>query len=402
MRKKNVLFIMPSLFIGGAERSLLGLLDYFDYSRYNVNLFLFRHEGEYLQYIPENVNLLPEIKEYGTIDVPISNLIKSSKIMFGIFRTIGKLALHLHTAIKKEPAGVWMTMQYNSRFLLPLLPKIPGEYDLAVMFLGIGDVLAKKVNSRVKVTWNHTDYTTLYPDTQYDLQIYKKIDYIASVSDLCTKQFLQIHPSLEDKTVTVENMLSIELLRAQAKEKTNDMTKPENGVVLLSIGRYCEAKNFDNVPFICKHLIDMGITVKWYIIGYGNDEELIRNKIREAGVENDVILLGKRSNPYPYVKSCDIYVQPSRYEGKSVAVREAQILNKPVVITEYPTSHSQLTDNYDGVIVPMDNKGCAEGIARVIKDKDLQNRLIRNTKENDYTNSSEIQKIYDFMEEVNI
>lgn len=100
----------------------------------------------------------------------------------------------------------------------------------------------------------------------------------------------------------------------------------------------------------------------------------------------------QKENPYPYIQACDIYVQPSRYEGKAVAVREAQILNKPVVITDFETSKSQLTDGLDGVIVPMDNEGCSDGICNLIKDKELQQRLIENTKITDYTNKQELEK----------
>ena len=115
-------------------------------------------------------------------------------------------------------------------------------------------------------------------------------------------------------------------------------------------------------------------------------------------MQDNVILLGKKENPYPYIKACDIYVQPSRYEGKAVSVREAQILNKPVIITNFETSKSQLTDGFDGIIVPMDNDCCAEGIYKVIKDKELQQRLIDNTKITDYTNKQELEKIYALLE----
>ena len=138
--------------------------------------------------------------------------------------------------------------------------------------------------------------------------------------------------------------------------------------------------------------------MKWYIIGFGTDENLIKEKIKEFNMQDNIILLGKKENPYPYIKGCDIYVQPSRYEGKSVAVREAQILNKPVVITNFETSKSQLIDVFDGIIVPMDNEGCAEGIYNLIKDKELQQRLIENTKITDYTNKQELEKIYALLE----
>lgn len=168
---------------------------------------------------------------------------------------------------------------------------------------------------------------------------------------------------------------------------------------LLSIGRLSEAKNYDNVPDICRRMIEKGMDLKWFIIGFGGDEQLIRAKIVEAGMQNNVIILGKRSNPYPYIKACDIYVQPSRYEGKSVTVREAQILCKPVVVTNYPTASSQIRNGVDGVIVPLDNEGCASGLAEVIMDKVLQERLMAYLRTHDYGNEAEVEKIYRIAEE---
>lgn len=167
---------------------------------------------------------------------------------------------------------------------------------------------------------------------------------------------------------------------------------------LLSIGRFCEAKNYDNVPDICKRIIESECNIKWYIIGYGGDESLIRQKIAEAGMQEHVIILGKKENPYPYIKACDIYVQPSRYEGKSVTVREAQMLCKPIAVTNYPTASSQIQDGVDGVIVPLDNEGCAKGLAEFILDTEKQQQIVAYLKSHDYTGISEVDKIYNLIE----
>lgn len=164
---------------------------------------------------------------------------------------------------------------------------------------------------------------------------------------------------------------------------------------LLSVGRFSHAKNYDNVPDISRRMIEAEtVDFRWFIIGYGPDEKLIRTKIAEAGMGDRVILLGKRTNPYPYIKACDIYVQPSRYEGKSVTVREAQMLCKPVVVTNYPTASSQIKNGKDGVIVPMDNQGCAEGIVNLIRDKAKQEEIIEYLKTHDYGNEAEVEKLY--------
>lgn len=392
--KKKILFIMPSMFIGGAERSLLGLLEAIDYTQYDVSLFLYRHEGEFLAYIPEQVNLLSPMKEYGTFDVPIRSLLFSRRWRFGLARLISKVALKAHCLISGEKKGVWMSMQYTARYLLPLLPEIPGEYDLGVMFLGVADPLLHKVKAKKKVTWCHTDYDTLCPNKEMDRKTYTAVDHVVFVSEACREKMARFYPALTDKTRVIENILGEKLLLQQAEVPVKDMPRLDEGYRLLSIGRFSEAKNFDNVPNICKSLLDAGLNVNWYLIGYGGDEELIRQKILEAGMEEHVILLGKKENPYPYIKACDLYVQPSRYEGKCVTVREAQTLGKPVVITRYATSAGQLEEGVDGVIVPMDNEGCAAGIADLLRDPARMERLSQTCKSRDYSNRQEVEKLY--------
>ena len=115
-------------------------------------------------------------------------------------------------------------------------------------------------------------------------------------------------------------------------------------------------------------------------------------------MQDRVIILGKKDNPYSYMRACDLYVQPSRYEGKAVSVREAQLLCKPVIITKYDTSDSQLEDGTDGIVVPMDNEGCASGIAALLRDPERMRQLSENCKKRDYTNSAEVEKIDALME----
>lgn len=399
--KKNILILMPSMFIGGAERSLIGLLDSIDYTKYNIDLFLYRHEGEFLKLVSDRVNLLPQIDAYTNFDRPIKEILFSRNFKYGVARLKSKLDEKKNIKLGNK-TNVWSSMQFISNRLIGLLPNVSEkEYDLAINFLGIGDVLGDKVSAKTKLTWSHIDYSKLIPNKELDLNTYSKVDYIVHVSKDCEKQFLNTYPILNNKSLVIENILSKNLIFSQADEKINDSNFgfSKGQVKLLSIGRFSNQKNFDNVPKICKIILENGIDLKWFIIGYGQGENYIKEKIKEVKMEEHVIILGKKENPYPYIKGCDIYVQPSRYEGKAVAVREAQILNKPVVITDFPTSKSQLTDGFDGIIVPMDNEGCAEGISNLIKDKKLQQRLIENTKITDYTNKQELEKIYALLEE---
>ena len=219
-------------------------------------------------------------------------------------------------------------------------------------------------------------------------------DHIISISESVTTGFLSIFSELKEKIVLIENILPKKLIEMQKDEFSVENEMSEKGIKLLSIGRYCTAKNFDNVPEICSEILEQGIDVYWYIIGFGPDEQLIKEKIHQFKMEDRVILLGKKENPYPYIKACDLYIQPSRYEGKSVTVREAQALHKPVIITNYSTAKSQLEDGVDGIIVPQENEKCAIAISKILKDEPLRQKLIENTYRRDYSNKSEMQKLY--------
>lgn len=403
MNKPRIFIAMHYMEIGGAETALVGLLNALDPARVDVDLFLYDHRGEMMQFIPEWVNLLPQIPKYSVLERPIVELVKRGFWDIAAARMwakrISKVA-YKRSGSKQENNG---GLDKMSKCTTPLLPKINPSmtYDLAISFLTPHRIVAEKVKAKKKIAWIHTDYTRVWVDAEDELKVWQKYDYVASISGDVTNTFLQVFPSLAPKIVEIENILSPTFVRKRAELQDVDKEiRHEGAITLLSVGRFSDAKNYDNVPDICKRLINKTkLNIKWYIIGYGGDEALIRQKIKEAGMEEHVILLGKRINPYPYIKVCDIYVQPSRYEGKSVTVREAQMLCKPVVVTNYPTAPSQIRSGVDGVIVPMDNEGCAHGLAEVICDKPLQERIIAHLKTHDYGNESEVEKIYKLINE---
>lgn len=403
MNKPRIFIAMHYMEIGGAETALVGLLNALEHARVDVDLFLYDHRGEMMQFIPEWVNLLPQIPKYSVLERPIVELVKRGFWGIAVTRLWAKFLsqkVYKRSGSKLENNG---GLDKMSKCTTPLLPKINQSvtYNLAISFLTPHRIVAEKVKAKKKIAWIHTDYTRVWVDAEEELKVWQKYDYVASISGDVTNTFLQVFPSLAPKIVEIENILSPSFVRKRAELKDVDKEiRHEGAITLLSVGRFSDAKNYDNVPDICKRLIGKTkLNIKWYIIGYGGDEALIRQKIKEAGMEEHVILLGKRINPYPYIKACDIYVQPSRYEGKSVTVREAQMLCKPVVVTNYPTAPSQIRSGIDGVIVPMDNEGCAHGLAEVICDKPLQERIIAHLKTHDYGNESEVEKIYKLINE---
>ncbi len=392
---KNRIFIaIHYLAIGGAEISLIGLLQALDYSKYDVDLFVYSHRGELMQFIPKEVNLLPEIPEYAQIERPMKAALKDGYWRIVLRRLLAKWRF-AHYKKANNPVDNAAVFGYVFDSVTPVLPSLGhlGEYDLAISFLTPHNIVADKVKAKKKTAWIHTDYSKIDVDAELELPVWSKFDHVVSITDQVTYNFLAVFPSLKDKIVRIDNILSPEFVRKRAEQiplevVADEMPSKEGRVNLISVGRFCAAKNYDNVPDICRRIVEKGIDVHWYLIGFGADEALIRKKIAESGMQERVIVLGKKSNPYPYIKYCDLYVQPSRYEGNSVTVREAQILCKPVVVTDYPTARNQVTDGVDGLVVPMENESCAEGIVKLLNDEMLIRRISSNLSSKDFGNLS--------------
>lgn len=399
-KMKKIFLFSHALEIGGAERALLGLLDSIDYTQYSVDLFLMRHEGALFNRIPAEVNLLPELPQYASLATPIRRVICRGQLGVAFGRTVGKFCASYYVKKHNILHDNCVGLEYSHKYTRVFMPKIAAEtYDLAISFLTPHYFVAEKVNAKKKIAWIHTDYSKVAVNAASELAMWDKYDHIASISDAAKDAFAGVFPSLIPKLLVIENISSRNLMMQQSLQLNAKSDMPEDeSIRLLSVGRYCTAKNFDNVPDICSRIRASGLNVKWYIIGFGGDEDQIKRKITEAGMQDYVIMLGKKDNPYPYIKACDLYVQPSRYEGKCVSVREAQILGKPVVITNYSTSASQLEDGVDGVIVPMDNEGCARGIADLLRDPEKRKRLAETCHRRDYSNVQEVEKIYQLME----
>ncbi|MFS0822745.1 glycosyltransferase [Bacillus sp. 1P02SD] len=394
--KKSVLISMYSMNIGGAERSLIGLLESFDSTLFDIDLFLYRQEGEFLGLVPKKINLLRSITEYTTFERPIKDVLKEGHYYLGCMRILAKV-IAKYASLNKSNC-TYKQMQYTWELSMPKLPKLEKKYDLAISFLGPHNFILDKVDADIKIGWNHTDYFTIVnPDRKIDEKMWGKLDYIVNVSKDCEDSFLKVFPSLRHKSIVIENILSAEFVREQSNYNIKDEMPDDGTIKICSVGRFSEAKGFDLAVIACKKLVDLGYKLRWYIVGYGGDEKYIKQLIKDNEIGENFILLGKKVNPYPYIKECDVYCQPSRYEGKAVTVREAQILGKPVVITRYPTSNSQVCDGIDGIITSIGIDGIVEGIRKIIDNKDLREKLILKTLNTDYSNRGEINKIYSLL-----
>ena len=391
---KKVLVASFDMEVGGVERSLISMLHNFDY-KYDVDLMLYSHTGDFMDLLPKSPNLLPENKKYKTFRMPIAQIVKQGNIPMAISRIYSIFESKIKSKINNLDESVYAQMQYMWKNSLYFLPKHKKKYDVAISYLWPHYFVAQKVDAKVKIAWIHTDYSKLETDIEVDLKMWDQFDYIVAVSEECKNAFLEKYNKLKDKVIVIENITSPIFIETMAKEEVENPLNDGDCFKIVSVARLSYAKGIDNAVRALKILVDKGYdNIKWYVVGYGGDEILIRNLIKENELEDKFILLGKKINPYPYMKSADLYVQPSRYEGKAVTVVEAQILNKPVLITNYPTAKSQVKENYDGVICELSVEGIADGVEELFKNRMKLNALEDNCKKTNYSNSYELEKLY--------
>ncbi|WP_138752511.1 glycosyltransferase [Paenibacillus sinopodophylli] len=397
---KNVLIASYDMEVGGVERSLAGMLDQFNYTAFNVDLMLYRHKGDFMSLLTDRANLLSEIPQYTSFRKSIAETLKDKQLPIGIARIMAKAHAGLYRRMNRIEDIGYVQMQMVWKYAMPFLPPLKSDYDVAISYLWPHDFVANKVTANRKVAWIHTDYSTIAANHQLDLEIWDKFDYIIAVSEACRNSFLERYESLRVKVFVIENIVApipIQSLSIQPVE--GNPLVHDSRFKLLSVGRLCHAKGFDDAIRAFKLLIDKGYdNLVWYIVGYGGDEAMLRALIEEYELEDRFILLGKQINPYPFMSQCDLYVQPSRYEGKAVTVTEAQILGKPIVITNYATAASQIEHLKDGYIAELSVAGIADGIERLYNDHELRAQLADYCSSSDYSNSGELEKLYMLLE----
>ncbi|PYZ95076.1 glycosyl transferase [Salipaludibacillus keqinensis] len=395
---KKILIASYDMEVGGVERSLISMLEHFDYDKFQVDLMLFRHQGDFMSQIPRKVNLLKEISEYTTFRKSMKELIKDKQFRISFARMRAKLSAEFSGKLSRIQEPGYYQMQLMWKHAMKLLPDLDKEYDVAISYLWPHYFVADKVQATKKIAWIHTDYSNIETDIEEDQSIWMKFDHIISVSDSCKTSFLKKYNFLEDKVCVMENITSPEFIKKMSiNEVSNPLTKDKR-FKIVTVARLSHAKGLDNAVRALKLFRDRsGTDAVWYIIGYGGDEKKLLKLIEELDLSESFILLGKKINPYPFVRAADLYVQPSRYEGKSVTVIEAQILSKPVMITNYSTSSSQVKNGYDGLICELSINGIVEGLEVLSENSELRENLSLNCRKTNYSNSRELENLYQLM-----
>ena len=397
----RILFVINTLGQAGAETALLSLLQTLarekGEARYEISLYVLTGQGEMVSRLPADVRLLN--KKYREESVLTAKGRKYLK------KTVLKAMFTRATVVKLFPYLVKNTCaMLGKKRLLPdkLLWRVlsdggmvlPEEYDLAVSYLegGAAYFVADHVKAAKKAAFIHVDYEKAGYTRALDKDCYLAFDKIFTVSDEVREAFLKAYPELPDKTEVFHNILNKEEIVRRAEEGEG-FTDGFTGMRLLSVGRLTAQKAFEVSVDAMKRLKDAGKNVRWYVLGEGDQRKKLQEQIDVLGLTEDFILYGAVNNPYPFMKQADIYVHASRFEGKSIAIQEAQILGKPMVVSDCSGNREQVCHGRDGLMCGLTPDSLAENIMLLLEDEALRGKLGAAAAKKNADAAEEIQKL---------
>ena len=399
---KKIIFVGEFMLCGGVEKSLISLLNYLDPYDYSVTLLLLKKRGVLMSQIPEYVNVIE-------MDLPLN---EEFDILYGKSNALKRAFKEkkYFQFVKKVVRGIYLNLISRSdeekrvnyyRMLDKKFAYINENYDLAIDYMGYGLLntffVAKKINARKKLTWIHFDPKIGMSDfkaLQYYLRYY---DQIITVSKEIFNQTSIIIPEMVDKLKVFYNIINKEDIYKQATLE-NVFDDDYEGERILSVGRLDLSKGFDIAIPIIRKLLDEQYNIKWYIIGEGNLRDELESLIIKYNLQDYIILLGQKINPYPYMSKCDYYFQPSRHEGYGIAVAEARAFCKPMVVTDFAGAKEQLRNNTTGLIVKCNENELYNGLKTLLDNCALCDKLNSNLRKELSTAESirkEINQLFD-------
>lgn len=266
-----------------------------------------------------------------------------------------------------------------------------------VVYTTHGLTFPKGSSLKTKIVYN--EFEKLDVNYDYERNYYEKADRVVTISQDCVDSFARVYPDLRKKTLVLENISSPETIRNAAKLVPEDDFFQYKGLKIVSIGRLAPQKGYEIAIDAAAKVKKQGIEFVWYILGEGELRAELEGLIKTNELVKEVKLVGIKENPYPYIAGCDIFAQTSRYEGKSIALDEAKILNKPILVTNYATVGASINNGENGLIVSMNGESVAEGLMQLSENQQLRNQLVENLKKEKTGNEEEINKYIQLIEE---
>lgn len=380
--KVRIAFIMPDMELGGVEKSLIPLLEVLGDTRYQITLLLFNKSGILLNNVPQWI----EVKE-----LEAGKLDTLRKIIADFLAKIG--AQQVFNIIKKLYHRVGSSLYFVHK-------KMDIHYDVAIAYKDGAATwyAAENVMAKVKIAFVHTDFKSAGYNAFQEGKIYKSFDRIYCASIAGKESFVHLLPELTNRAHVFYNIINRQQLYIQAEDGP---TYPDDfdGIRILTIGRLSQEKGLPKAIQVLRALKSDGYHVRWYVIGKGREEQNLRKLAARAGVIKDFVFLGEQQNPYKMLKDCDIYVQPSNYEGYCIALAEARYLNRPVVACNFAGAKEQIQHGETGIITDMSPEALYEGIKVLLADQDLSEKIVFNLyKSRNCLLDMQIRELIDFID----
>lgn len=365
--------MINTLGCAGAEKAMVELLKQFSPEEYEVSLYVLLGQGEMIHQIPDYVKVLN--KDYSDLSVLSKEGKKELnkqviKRLFGnmsLIRNVPYACVNLFKMLQKGKLHIdkllWKIMSDSGE-------KITEHYDLAIAYLEGGSTyyVHDHINADKKMTFLHVDYEYAGYTRKLDRECYKDFDKIFTVSSEVKDSFVKVYPECKEKTAIFYNLIDQDGIREKACLK-GGFTDDYNGKRILTVGRLTSQKAYEIAIDAMKCLKDKGIDARWYVLGEGELRERLQKQIHQLGLDEDFLLLGAVQNPYPYYAQCDLYVHATRFEGKSIAIQEAQTLGCAILVSDCSGNREQVTEGVNGRLCQLTAEEICRCIGEMLNDK---------------------------------
>lgn len=377
----KLLFVIDSLRMGGAEKSLVTLLNLLPVADWDIEVMRMADGGELQPLLPPGLRL--------------SQVALHAPGLTGRVRYFAaRAAMRIRRLISRRPGHpndlFWRFMRHS-------VPPHKGEYDVAIAYQqGFPTAyVATRVNARRKIAWVNADVAGAGYDAQFNMPFYRQMHTIVTVSDTLRALFTERYPSLASRVTAIRDIVDPDAVHRLAQGPSPYPAPLDGTMRLLTVARMEHIKGLDLAIGAARLLRDSGLRFHWHFLGDGREHAALQALIDRHSLNGYVTLHGTVTNPYPWMRGCDIYIQPSRHEGYGIAIVEAMILQRPVIATDFPVAHDHI-DGLNGLIAPISPEGIAEAVTR-LSDPDRRQAISARLSDTLKHDSSSITKVLDLL-----
>lgn len=361
--KKKIIFISQALWIGGIETALVNLINKLDYNKYDVTCLITQNYLDMAERLTKNCRLIVSDRHslvtftkpykfkrlFDILEEP-QGATRFRRLIWHILNILFKgLETHLYSGYIKE--------------------QLKGEsFDTAVIYSDrTAEIAVKAINTKKFLMFYHHGAMRKEYHDRYG---YEKSEKIIAVSDNIAPKLKAYRKKYANKIVTINNIVDIDSIIEKSKEPIEDSLFPSDCFNIVSCGRLAPVKGLNFAIEAVSRLVKEGHNdIQWYIVGGGPIEKEIKEQIAAHKMEKHIFMLGMKSNPYPYIKKCDLFIQPSLFEGYSLSIMEAKILGTPILAT-HAAAGNQIEDGVDGFLCDTTTVSVYENILRLYKSRE--------------------------------